>query len=203
MPGQAPDLAAPATASRRGPLKPWSRRAIALCLATTALLITAAPAVAAVPGPLGVIGDALEAGADAVTGGVGGLAVESFGAILKALFAWPAKLINRELLAWLVAVPDYAIHPETTRSGDGGSNLAQLGATTSAMAFAALGAVGTVAAVRYWAAGLTGSGGFEALGRACRGRSVPRSSSWRGRGCSVTRRSWPMPRARACWAPGA
>ena len=45
--------------------------------------------------------------------------MESFGAILKALFAWPAKLINRELLAWLVAVPDYAIHPETTRVGRG------------------------------------------------------------------------------------
>ena len=39
----------------------------------------------------------------------------------------------------------------------------QLGATTSAMAFAALGAVATVSGIRYWAAGLTGSGGLEAL----------------------------------------
>jgi hypothetical protein len=121
------------------------------------------PAAAVDVNPLHAIDDILGAGVDAVTGGVGKVAVESFGAIIKALFAWPAKMINRELLAWLVAVPDYAIHPETARSGQDGSNLAQLGTTTSAMAFAALGAVGTVSAIRYWAAGLTGSGGLEAF----------------------------------------
>ena len=34
---------------------------------------------------------------------------------------------------------------------------------TSAMAFAALGAVGTVSSIRYWVSGLSGSGGFDAL----------------------------------------
>ena len=67
--------------------------------------------------PLDPIEDVLGAGVDAVTGGIGGMAVEGLGAIVKALFAWPAKIINRELLAWLVAVPDYAIHPETARAG--------------------------------------------------------------------------------------
>jgi hypothetical protein len=98
-----------------------------------------------------------------VTGGIGGMAVEGLGAIIKALFAWPAKIINRELLGWLVAVPDYAIRPETARTRRDGSNLAELGATTSVMAFAALGAVATLSGIRYWAAGLTGSGGLEAL----------------------------------------
>jgi hypothetical protein len=115
------------------------------------------------PNPLHALGDALSAGADAVTGGISKLAVEGFGGIIKALFAWPAKIINRQLLAWLVAVPDYAIHPASGGAGGDGGNLAQLGATTSAMAFAALGAVGTVSTIRYWAAGLTGSGGVEAL----------------------------------------
>src|SRR4051794_5477250 len=96
-------------------------------------LVAPAPAAAVDVNPLHAIDDILGAGVDAVTGGVGKVAVESFGAIIKALFAWPARMINRELLAWLVAVPDYAIHPETNRSGQDGSNLAQLGTTTSAM----------------------------------------------------------------------
>ena len=116
--------------------------------------------------PIGGIGGVVGAGVDAVTGGVGerGRRRRS-AAILKALFAWPAKLITRELLAWLVAVPDYAIDPEhRTAPARHGSNLAELGATTtSTMAFAALAAVGTVSAIRYWAAGLSGSGGLEAL----------------------------------------
>src|SRR4051794_313670 len=129
------------------------------------LLSLAAPesARAIDPNPLHAAEDVLGAGADVVTGGIGKLAVDGFGGIIKALFAWPAKIINRELLAWLVAVPDYAIRPESGGAGRDASNLAQLGATTSAMAFAALGAVGTVATIRYWAAGLTGSGGVEAL----------------------------------------
>ena len=146
----------------------WSTRprlavVVALAMGSVLALSFAEPAAAVDVNPLHGIDDILGAGVNAVTGGVGKVAVESFGAIIKALFAWPAKMINRELLAWLVAVPDYAIHPETTRTGQDGSNLAQLGTTTSAMAFAALGAVGTVSAIRYWAAGLTGSGGLEAL----------------------------------------
>ncbi len=136
-----------------------------LAIGAVCALVLAAPEPAdAIPiNPLGGIDDVLGAGVDAITGGVANAAVEAFGAIMKALFAWPAKLINRELLAWLVAVPDYAVDPATARAGRHGSNLAQLGATTTAMAFAALGAVGTVSAIRYWAAGLTGSGGLEAL----------------------------------------
>jgi hypothetical protein len=110
-------------------------------------------------GPIGPIG----LGSDVVTGGLGKAGVEAFGAIIGALFSWPAKLVNRELLAWLVAVPDYAIDPSIARPDRQGSNLAELGGTTTVMAFAALGAVGTVSAIRYWAAGLTGSGGFDAL----------------------------------------
>jgi hypothetical protein len=140
--------------------------AAAVVLSVTSVLSLAWPEPAeaiVIPNPLDPIGDVLGAGAEAVVGEIPKLAVNAFGAIIKVLFAWPAKLINRELLAWLVAVPDYAIHPDTTGGGRNGSNLAQLGATTSAMAFAALGAVGTVATIRFWAAGLTGSGGFEAL----------------------------------------
>jgi hypothetical protein len=115
-----------------------------------------------IPLPLGPLGG-LPGPGDVITGGIGKAAAESFGAVIKTLFAWPAKMVNRGLLAWLVAVPDYAINPETAGAARGGSNLAQLGATTSAMAFAALGAVGTVSGIRYWAAGLTGSGGMDAL----------------------------------------
>src|SRR3954452_8418456 len=107
-------------------------------------------------GPIGV-------GIDALTGGLGGAAVDGFGALLGKLFSWPAEIINRRLLAWLVAVPDYAISPDATSRGRAGSSLAELASTTSAMAFALLAAVGTVAGLRYWAAGLSGSGGFDAL----------------------------------------
>jgi len=136
---------------------------LALGVVSLGSLASPEPARAIPINPLDPIQDILGAGVDAVTGGIGGMAVEGLGAIIKALFAWPAKIMNRELLSWLVAVPDYAIHPETARAGQDGSNLAQLGATTSAMAFAALGAVATVSGIRYWAAGLTGSGGLEAL----------------------------------------
>src|SRR4051812_23892756 len=134
-------------------------------LAGACVLSLAGPEPAAAVGidPWHAVGGALGAGVNAITGGIGQGAVAAFGAIVKGLFAWPAKMINRELLAWLVAVPDYAIHPQSRPAGAGSSSLAQLGATTSAMAFAALGAVGTVSVVRYWAAGLTGSGGLEAF----------------------------------------
>src|SRR3954447_15864783 len=115
------------------------------------------------PVPIGPLGPAIGAGVDAITGGLGGAAVDGFSALLGKLFAWPAEVINRHLLAWLVAVPDYAISPQSTSAGRARSNLAELASTTSAMAFALLAAVGTVAGLRYWAAGLSGSGGFDAL----------------------------------------
>src|SRR3954468_14464674 len=115
------------------------------------------------PVPIGPLGPVIGAGVDAITGGVGGAAVDGFSALLAKLFSWPAEVINRHLLAWLVAVPDYAISGQSTSGGRAGSNLAELASTTSAMAFALLAAVGTVAGLRYWAAGLSGSGGFDAL----------------------------------------
>ncbi|RKQ90822.1 hypothetical protein C8N24_0637 [Solirubrobacter pauli] len=111
----------------------------------------------------GGLGDIIGAGADAVTGGVGSAAVEGFGALLAKLFSWSAEIINRELLTWLISVPNYAISPGSNVPLEARSNLAELASTTSAMSFAALAAVGTVAGLRYWAAGLSGSGGFEAL----------------------------------------
>ena len=116
--------------------------------------------------PLDALDDLLGAGANAISGGIGGAAVDGFGAILRALFAVPAKLINRELLAWLVAVPDYAIHPETSGAGLRGSNLAELAGTTSAMAFAGLAAVGTDRGDP-----LLG-GGADGVGRSRRGRGA-------------------------------
>jgi len=105
---------------------------------------------------------AIGTGIDIITGGVGSSVVDGFGALLGKLFSWSAGIINRHLLAWLVSVPNYAI---STSGGPNqqGSNLAELASTTSAMAFAMLAAVGTVSGARYWAAGLSGSGGFEAL----------------------------------------
>jgi hypothetical protein len=147
----------------RSPRRLWPAGLLAVAVLSMVSLAAPEPARAIPVNPIAAIGDVLGAGANAITGGIGKVAVEAFEAIIKALFAWPAKIINRELLSWLVAVPDYAIHPESAAAGRGGSNLAELGATTSAMAFAALGAVATVSGIRYWAAGLSGSGGLEAL----------------------------------------
>jgi hypothetical protein len=133
--------------------------AVALGVAAIGSMGGADEARALPPVPVGPLGPAIGAGVDAVTGGLGGAAVDGFSALLGTLFSWPAEVINRRLLAWLVAVPDYAI----STSGGAGSNLAELASTTSAMAFALLAAVGTVAGLRYWAAGLSGSGGFDAL----------------------------------------
>src|SRR3954471_12863289 len=138
--------------------------AIVIVVAAVGSLGDADEARALPPLPItGGLGGAVGAGVDANTGGLGGAAVDGFSALLGKLFAWPAEVINRHLLAWLVAVPDYAISPQSASSGRAGSNLAELASTTSAMAFALLAAVGTVAGLRYWAAGLSGSGGFDAL----------------------------------------
>ena len=128
MTARDPDGAESAGAGPRRPCVPLGRwlGIGALAVGVVWLLSLAAPesARAIDPNPLHALGDVLDAGADAVTGGVGKLAVDGFGGIIKTLFAWPAKMINRELLAWLVAVPDYAIHPDLGRGGRDGSNLA-------------------------------------------------------------------------------
>src|SRR3954469_3550751 len=138
--------------------------AIAIVVAAVGSLGGADEARALPPLPItGGPGGGAGAGVDAIPGGLGGAAVDGFSALLGKLFAWPAEVINRHLLAWLVAVPDYAVSPQATSRGQAGSNLAELASTTSTMAFALLAAVGTVAGLRYWAAGLSGSGGFDAL----------------------------------------
>src|SRR3954464_736790 len=89
----------------------------------------------------------------ALGGGAGALATGAFDAIVGHLFAPIAHFLNVQLLAWLVAVPDFA-----------GGNVRQLETTVCAMAAAALGAVATISVARYWLAGLAGGGhGFEAL----------------------------------------
>ena len=137
----------------------WALGVLAV-LVLTSVASTPRDAQAAPPLPVGGL---VDVGVDLVTGGVGNAAVEGFGALLGKLFSWSAEIINRRLLSWLVSVPDYAITPRSNAGEEAASNLAELASTTSVMAFAALGAVGTVAGLRYWAAGLSGSGGFQAL----------------------------------------
>jgi hypothetical protein len=93
-----------------------------------------------------------------IGGTVGKLAVTGFDAIVHALFAPIAHFINTQLLAWLVAVPDYAAP---------GSHVAATEQTLLAMAGVALGAVATISIARYWAAGVAGAGGsaLEGLAR--------------------------------------
>ncbi|HEY6890698.1 MAG TPA: hypothetical protein VI300_23040, partial [Solirubrobacter sp.] len=133
-----------------------------VAVVAVAALVTLAGSEPAQAVGLGPIGDVLGAGLNAVSGGMGGIALEGFQSVLGALFAWPAQLVNRVFLAWLISVPDYAVAPDTLR-GQATSSLSELADTTSAMAFAALAAAGTVGGLRYWAAGLTGSGSFDAL----------------------------------------
>src|SRR4051812_18462342 len=130
--------------------------------ALVAVLVVAPSASATGLGPIGGIGGIVGPALGPLGAGVGGLAVSGFGEVLKALFSWPAGLINRELLGWLISVPDYEVVPSTGLSAPN-SNLAELAGTTTTMAFAALAALGTVAGLRFWLAGLTGSGGFDAL----------------------------------------
>src|SRR5690242_1486658 len=106
---------------------------VVLGLAVVGSLGAADEARALPPMPIGPLGPAIGAGVNAITGGLGGAAVDGFSALLGKLFAWPAEVINRHLLGWLVAVPDYAISPRSTTDA-AGSNLAELGSTTSAMA---------------------------------------------------------------------
>lgn len=110
------------------------------------------------PSPGQVIGGLFGGIGHAIGGTVGKLAVTAFEAIIHALFAPIAHFINAQLIAWLVAVPDYA---------SPGSHVAATEHTVLAMAGAALGAVATISVARFWAAGFAGSGGsaLEGLGR--------------------------------------
>src|SRR4029079_9204616 len=89
----------------------------------------------------------------AVGGVVGGAATSGFREILEALFGGLEAKITLALLRWLVTVPDFA-----------GGDVAGLARTTTAIAFGLLGAVMTLATIRYWLSGLSGgAGGAEAI----------------------------------------
>src|SRR3954464_13799160 len=98
---------------------------VALGAATVGSLGRADEARALPPLPIGPLGP-IGVGVHAITDGLGGAVVDGFSALLGKLFAWPADIINRRLLAWLVAGPDYAISPQSTAAGRAGSNLAEL-----------------------------------------------------------------------------
>jgi hypothetical protein len=166
---------------------------LAATLAVSALDPTPAQAwLLGLPSPGAVISGLLGGIGHVIGGTVGKVAVTAFGAIIHALFAPIAKFIDTQLLAWLLAVPDYA---------RAGSHVVATEQTVLAMAGAALGAVATISIVRFWVAGLAGSGGSALEG--WRVRPARRCCCRSGRGC-FTRllRSRTMP-ARACWVRGA
>ena len=142
----------------------WQFAAVGAAVLSLTLLLSAVEPSQARAGLLGLpdpgqlIGGLLGGVGHAIGGTVGKLAVTAFDAIVHALFAPIAHFINAQLIAWLVAVPDYA---------PAGSHVAATERTVLAMAGAALGAVATISVARFWAAGLAGSGGsaLEGLGR--------------------------------------
>jgi hypothetical protein len=115
------------------------------------LVSAAAPPVAlgGLPSPLGM--NPLKGLGDAITGGFGSMAVEAFDAIVGHLFEPVSKLVTAQLIGWLVAIPTFT-----------GGHVQQLQTTIVAMAGGLLGAVATLAVVRYWLVGLAGDG-FGAL----------------------------------------
>jgi hypothetical protein len=78
-----------------------------------------------------------------IGGTVGKLAVTAFEAIIHALFAPIARFINRQLIAWLVAVPDYA---------PPGSHVATTEHTVLAMT-GGVGPAATISVARFWRRG--------------------------------------------------
>src|SRR4051812_42558248 len=106
-----PVLEAPSRPRGTSPMRRQGPRR-ALALGAGALVVVGCLALPQSAGAMGFnpitgITHAVGAGIHLITGGVGGAVVAGFGAIIKALFAWPAKLIDQTLLSWLVAVPDY------------------------------------------------------------------------------------------------
>src|SRR4051794_41294802 len=97
-------------------------RAIVIVVGLVAVDSLASPdqAGALPPVPIGGAREVIGAGVDAITGGLGSSVVDGFSALLAKLFSWPANMINGRLLAWLVAVPDYAISPRTSAGGEAG-----------------------------------------------------------------------------------
>jgi hypothetical protein len=128
----------------------WRLLGMGAAVLTMVLVVSAmAPPVAlgGIPTPL----DPLRGLGDAITGGFGSMAVEAFDAIIKHLFAPISKLMTAELIGWLVEIPAFT-----------GGHVQQLQTTIVAMGGALLGAVATLAVVRYWLVGLAGDG-FGAL----------------------------------------
>jgi hypothetical protein len=131
-------------------------RGLLLGAGTTVLLVVLVVSAAAPPAALGGIPtpfglNPLKGLGDTITGGFGSMAVEAFDAIVKHLFAPVNKLVTAQLIGWLVAIPDFT-----------GGHVRQLQTTIVAMGGALLGAVATLAIVRYWLVGLAGDG-FGAL----------------------------------------
>src|SRR3954470_19485508 len=135
----------------------WLRDGGALLGAGAAIMIVivvvsaVAPSVAfgGIPSPLGV--NPLSGLGDVITGGFGSMAVEGFDAIVGHLFAPVSKLVTGELIGWLVEIPTFT-----------GGHIRRLQETIVAMGGGLLGAVATLAVVRYWLVGLAGDG-FGAL----------------------------------------
>ena len=130
----------------RGPLLGLAVLAVVLVLCA----LLAAPAQAVSVNPLTWPGAAI----GAVSGGIGGLAVGAFDAIIHELFSPISRFVTTELIGWLVAVPNFT-H----------GHVARLETTVVAMGGGLLGAVATISTLRYWAAGFAGGGdsAFAAL----------------------------------------
>lgn len=149
---QAGRRGSPSGPARR--LPSWgTAAAAAIALVTIGQLLSPSNADASL-NPLGPV----EAGINAITGGVGGLganlAVKGFVAILNSLFSGFEAHITLQILTWL-----------TSSANQTGGNIAGLYSLTSGIAIGLLGAVLTASFVRYWLAGLSlsGRGGYEAL----------------------------------------
>jgi hypothetical protein len=138
---------------RPGSGRRWPMLAFALGL--VALVGLAIPHDAeAVPNPLDLPGKAVGAAGDALGGAIGGGAERAFDGIINRLFGGLAANVTTGLITWLIAVPNFT-----------GGNVGALSRSVQGIAFGVLGAVMTIAVIRYWLAGLSlsGSGGYEAV----------------------------------------
>jgi hypothetical protein len=138
--------------SRRVPRDRWPLLSTGAAITVVILLVSAAApqvALGGLPSPLGM--NPLKGLGDAITGGFGSMAVEAFDAIIRHLFAPVSKLVTAQLIGWLVEIPAFT-----------GGHVGQLENTIVAMGGGLLGAVATLAVVRYWLVGIAGDG-FGAL----------------------------------------
>jgi len=126
--------------------------AAAAALVAVLLVSAAAPAPARASVVSSITGGISSAIGSVTGGGIAQLAVSAFQAIIKALFAPVAKFITDDLIAWLVAVPNLTQ-----------GRVHSLELTVAAMAGGLLLALATFSIIRFWLAGLVGSGGDAGL----------------------------------------